>query len=681
MVQTLMGSLRRVLLLVTLLIGCSAAGHAVPWFSYGPNGGSARAFAVDPKDPTHLYMGTANGWIFQSRDGGKSWLRLAQLADRDDLVIDNILVDPLNPHRLIVGAWVLGDLSHPDGGIYISEDGGTRWTSVAGMKGQSIRALVIAPSDPKIFLAGTLEGVFRSNDSGVEWQRISPKENREIHEVESLAVDPADPNKIYAGTWHLPWKTTDGGATWSSMNNGLIEDSDVFSIIVDPKQSNVLYLSACSGIYKSVDGGGKFTGGVGQNKVQGIPVDARRTRVLMQDPNHLDTVYAGTTEGLYRTTDAGKTWILKTGPDVIVNDVYVDPSNSEHVLLATDRGGVLMSNDGAATFAGSNDGFSARQVTAFVQDAHDPAVVYVGVVNDKDRGGVFVSRQGGMSWTHLGDGLAGNDVTSLIQAPDGGILAGTGHGIYRLQDDVWRRQGIDVKAKTRAPMHAAAVVQTSATVRRTPAVKPVQTFVDEDVYDFAVNGSTLYAATSAGLLTSVNNGMTWTAVDSMPTQDWRHVTSTKNVIAAASLDASDTSTIAMSVDGGKSWKAVTPPAKATQILALAVDGEGGLWIGDRDCVYYSTDKGATWDALTSPVVRNVRSLYYDQSANRILLAARIPEKKAFAIDPGTQMVTSWDAGWNLRFLRPVGTYLIGATMFDGIVVQPRMVDSALVAKH
>jgi photosystem II stability/assembly factor-like uncharacterized protein len=135
------------------------------------------------------------------------------------------------------------------------------------------------------------------------------------------------------------------------------------------------------------------------------------------------------------------------------------------------------------------------------------------------------------------------------------------------------------------------------------------------------------------------------------------------------------------VDGGKSWKAVTPPAKATQILALAVDGEGGLWIGDRDCVYYSTDKGATWDALTSPVVRNVRSLYYDQSANRILLAARIPEKKAFAIDPGTQMVTSWDAGWNLRFLRPVGTYLIGATMFDGIVVQPRMVDSALVAKH
>ena len=67
-----------------------------------------------------------------------------------------------------------------------------------------------------------------------------------------------------------------------------------------------MYLSACSGIYKSEDGGAKFTGGVSVNKAQGIPSTARRTRVLMQDPNHLDTVFAGTTEGLYRTDDGGK---------------------------------------------------------------------------------------------------------------------------------------------------------------------------------------------------------------------------------------------------------------------------------------------------------------------------------------------------------------------------------------
>jgi photosystem II stability/assembly factor-like uncharacterized protein len=675
--------LRRALVLVAILTGCTP-GYAVSWFSYGPNGGSARAFAVDPTNSAHVYMGAANGWLFQSQDGGKKWQRLAQPADRDDLVFDNIVVDPANPQRLIVGAWVLGDLSHPDGGLYISEDGGTTWTSDADMKGQSIRALVVAPSDPKLFFVGTLEGVFQSNDSGTHWQRISPKENREIHEIESIAVDPADPKKIYAGTWHLPWKTTDGGATWQPMTQGIAVDSDVFSIIVNPKESNVVYLSACSGIYKSVDRGSEF------GRAVGIPNNAHRTRVLMEDPNHPDTVFAGTTEGLYYTADAGKTWVLKTTPDVIVNDVYVDPSNSQHVLLATDRGGVLMSDDGGNTFVGSNDGFSARQVTAFAEDAHNPAVVYVGVVNDKDLGGVFVSRAGGLSWTHLSAGLAGNDVTSLTQAPDGAILAGTGHGIYKLQADKWQREGPAVKGPVHGAVHAAAKdVATHAVAakgahpvagRRNAVSKPKKTFVDEYVYGFAASGDTMYAATSAGLLESVNDGLTWTAVEAISPQDWQYVASTKDVVAAASLNPDETSTIAVSVDGGTSWTDVAPPQKSTQILALAVDGDGGIWVGDRDCIYYSTDKGATWQPVGNPIVRNVTNLYYDQGASRILVAARVPAKKAFAIDPKTMRVTTWDTGWNVRFLRPVGDYLVGATLFDGIVVQPRMVDSALVGK-
>ena len=149
----------------------------------------------------------------------------------------------------------------------------------------------------------------------------------------------------------------------------------------------MVYLSACSGIYKSADGGTKFTGGVGINKSQGIPSTARRTRVLMQDPSHLDTVYAGTTEGLYRTDDAGKYWVQTTGPDVIVNDVYVDPTDSHNVLLATDRQGVLVSDDGGSSFLPSNSGFSARQITAYSADIRRTATIYAGVVNDKESGG------------------------------------------------------------------------------------------------------------------------------------------------------------------------------------------------------------------------------------------------------------------------------------------------------
>ena len=57
-----------------------------------------------------------------------------------------------------------------------------------------------------------------------------------------------------------------------------------------------------------------------------------------------------------RSTPA-RTWARTTGPEVIVNDVYVDPTNSKHVLLATDRGGVLASDDGGNSFQPSNAGF------------------------------------------------------------------------------------------------------------------------------------------------------------------------------------------------------------------------------------------------------------------------------------------------------------------------------------
>ena len=125
-----------------------------------------------------------------------------------------------------------------------------------------------------------------------------------------------------------------------------------------------------------------------------------------------------------------------TGPDVIVNDVYVDPDDSDHVLLATDRGGVLASKDGAASFAASNEGFSGRKVAALLVDRGNPARLFAGVVNDKGYGGVFVSTNGGAGWEQIGDGptadWTGAMSLSSRRPPDGTVLAGTSHGIFAL---------------------------------------------------------------------------------------------------------------------------------------------------------------------------------------------------------------------------------------------------------
>jgi photosystem II stability/assembly factor-like uncharacterized protein len=395
------------------------------WTAVGPAGGDARSFAADPSDSNHLYLGTTNSWVYESTNQGASWHRLAKIDRADDLVLDHILVDRVDPSKMFVAAW---KLDRKDGGLWVSRNGGTSWTEVEGLRGQSIRAFAQSPSDPKVLFAGTLDGVFRSTDGGATWMLISPPGSTEIHEIESLAVDPEDPLTVYAGTWHLPWKTVDGGQSWGSIKHGIIEDSDVFSIIVDPEQTGTVFLSACSGIYKSQNGGDKFA------RIEGIPSTARRTRVLMQDPSNLSVVYAGTTEGLFKTLDGGKTFERVTGPDVIVNDVFVDPRDPKHVLLATDRSGVLASQDGAATFTASNEGFSGRTVGALLVDRKDTSRVYAGVINDKGYGGVFVSSHGGDDWQQVDGGLDGRDVFALAQAADGTLVAGTSHGIFVLQE-------------------------------------------------------------------------------------------------------------------------------------------------------------------------------------------------------------------------------------------------------
>jgi ligand-binding sensor domain-containing protein len=371
-----------------------------------------------------------------------------------------------------------------------------------------------------------------------------------------------------------------------------------------------------------------------------------------------------------------------------VNDVYVDPANSQHVLLATDRQGVLASDDGGDSFLPSNRGFSARQVTAYSADAQHAATLYVGVVNDKESGGVFVSHTGGLSWTQMSGGLDGHDVFSLGQAPDGSILAGTEHGIYLLKDAVWQRVGDDttiaavVKTAPAAAAGKTAMVagktsagKRQAAKRQAPARGAGKRF-EASVYGFAMTGETLYAATSQGVLRSVSSGTAWVQVASVPMDEWRFAAAAKGVVAVASLNA-----IEMSADGGRTWRAAAVPSRGRQLSALAVDGEGELWVADRNGVYYSANRGASWQTVKGMFLRDGNSIFYDETANRMLVTSNGPATDAFAVELPSMRVSWWDTGWNLRFVRPVGDYLVGATLFDGIVVQPRMVDSAELDTH
>ena len=634
------------------------------WRSIGPYGGDARSFAAVPGDPQHLYLGNTDNWIFESKDAGATWSRLSRINGSDpmaDLIVDSIVVDASDPKTLFAGVW---RVDRPDGGLYVSHDGGMSWKPIPALLGQSIRSLAQASSNPSVIAAGSLKGVYRSRDHGNTWDLISPPEDnplsREIHEVESLAIDPRNPEIIYAGTWHLPWKTLDDGAHWHNIKQGVIDDSDVFSIILDPERPSIVYASACSGIYKSENGGELF------RKIQGIPATARRTRVLMQDTRHREVVYAGTTEGLYRTRDAGREWQRVTGADVIVNDIYLDPEHSGRILLATDRGGVLASSDDGATFAQSNQGFSARKVEALVADNRDPHRILAGVVNDKSYGGVFLTNDGGANWSQLATGLDGRDVFMLAQSKDGTVLAGTSHGIFALQTD---DNGNDPHWVMRSSIvnYGTKIVTETVSGHRVNRLENITIPAREmssRVADFDLSGDVWLTATSEGIFTSSDQGKTWQGGLVLGSAEYHSVAVWDGQMLAARRLG-----LVFSKDQGKSWDPMQIPSKIKDIRKIAFSKDGELWIGAGDGVYFSRDKGQSWFWLEKVPVRDIGDLDFDPKTGRMLATSR-SSPVLYSIDPKSLTFTATTTGFRLFLARSAGGIRFATSLQDGVLIEP-----------
>jgi photosystem II stability/assembly factor-like uncharacterized protein len=633
----------KALLLVVLALCCASAAWAGQWTALGPDGGDVRSLAYDPQNPDHIFLGTSTGTLFSSTDGGKSWARFAHLGSGDDYVIDHLSIDPQNSNKMYAAAWSVE--TQQAGDMFHSEDAGKTWETMPAMHGKSIRAMAISASDSKTLVAGAVDGVFRSTDGGKSWQKISAG-NSDIHSIESIAIDPKDPNAIYAGTWHLAWKTDDGGANWHHISKGMIEDSDVFSIIVDSTNPSVVFASACSGIYKSTSAGESF------QKIQGIPFSARRTRVLKQDPTNSAIVYAGTTEGLWKTIDAGKTWNRVTDSDVVVNDVMVDPRNSMRVMLATDRAGVLASDDGAHTFLTTNHGYTHRYVTAILADKNDPKTMFVGVVNDRELGGVFVSHDAGQHWIQNSKGLDGRDVFSLKQTSNGELVAGTNRGMFMLAHH----------ASEWSPINDIVERASSRTARTKTEVHSILT---ARVNDVEITPTTWMAATSAGLFTSSNQGKSWMGGAVMGKQDFVSVRAEGNLIALATR-----SDVLVSKDNGSTWQDSNLSASISSIRGVTIS-EGQIMFASREGAFRSPNAGAGWEHMQNGLPdKNISSISYDQNNKRLLATSTETGVVFESQDNGHSWTRGPDTGYPLRNISVVQGRLMAATPFDGIVMQP-----------
>jgi len=362
-----------------------------------------------------------------------------------------------------------------------------------------------------------------------------------------------------------------------------------------------------------------------------------------------------------------------SNPEVVVNDVMIDPRNSQRVLLATDRSGVMASDDGAQSWATSNHGYAHRYVSSVVTSNKDADTIYVGVVNDREMGGVFVSRDAGKHWTQKSMGLDGRDVFTLKETASGELVAGTNRGMFMLarNGSEWSPMNsiVEEKPSTRT------ITTKSGQKKSVPSKAEVKSVLTAHVSDIEIAPNRWLAATSAGIYTSTNEGKSWSGGPVMGKTDFVGVRANGDMMAAATRNS-----VMVSHDNGATWQeGAGLSSYVSSIRNLTMTPDGQILVASREGAFRSPNGGAGWEHVQNGLPdKNISSISYDAKHNR-LLATSTETGVVFESADGHSWHRGPDAGYPLRSVNYVRGHFVAATPFDGIVVQPENDDQSAAA--
>ncbi len=581
--------------LVASIAGVTPPGDPVSfsgWDIVGPNGGDVRVVAFDPKYKSRIYVSTLDGQLHLSTDGGKSWELLVNL-NKPQLVLDQLLIDPRDSSVI----YTSGHRHKMPGGFFKSTDGGKSWKESKELRNESIHAMVQSSKDPDLILVGTVDGVWKSENSGDDWEKLDSKSNP--INVDSLAVDPTDTNIIYAGTWWRAYKTTDGGKNWRLIKNGMIDDSDVFAITIDPRDPNHIIASACSGIYESFNKGERWA------KIQGIPSQSRRTRDILQHPTMPGVVYAATTEGFWMTSNGGKSWAITTQKDLEINSIAVHPDDPNRVYIGTNNYGVMVSTDGGRNFKQTNGNFTSRFTYTLTADVERPNRLYATTRNTATGGGfVFISDDAGQTWKQPGnyDVIRTSPYAMLQDRVNPNVLyMGTNLGLFRSTDrgNNWARLAAAKKAAVKAPVRRGAK---RPAVTKTPvSATPVTiSAIQEKVKVLALtedgkNG--ILAGTDSGLYRSYDVTKGWEKLSFGNGSNMNvYAIHTSPLRPETIYVGTDRAGVLISRDNGKTWEQMPTIPKEVPISTIVTDPNDAnvIFVGTAQTFYVSRDDGKSW---------------------------------------------------------------------------------------
>jgi hypothetical protein len=372
------------------------AGSVIP--PNNPATGAVESVAVNPNNPQQIYVGSVNGGIWRTNNadpnnpGAVTWTPLTD--QQASLAVGSIAFSPLDNtgNTIYAGTGSFSNLTDngapaggPAIGILRSTDGGATWQNFAVNPGNEGRIKAVLPTgidlDPgagvqEMVLVATIDGgagIWRSNDNGQTFTRLSGANGLPNGAVSQLIADPNNAQRFYAalpgqGVYQGNFDAGTGVITWTQVNNG-----------IDP--TNLGYIASSANIQIAAQNNGGATTLFVAFADAPVGITAVLRDVLTSTDNGANWTTIGTPGGFNAWSLGGSGMNLIADPDATNHPgvVYIGGLGGANNVFRFDPGANWVPIVGAGAQGG----------TAPHADSRDMAFIGSNILVETDDGGIY----------------------------------------------------------------------------------------------------------------------------------------------------------------------------------------------------------------------------------------------------------------------------------------------------
>ena len=641
----------------------------VKYRQVGPfRGGRSGTVAGSYKNKNTFFFGAVGGGVWKTTDGGSNWKNITDKSFGG--TIGAVTVAPSDESILYVGEGentLRGNVSEGINGMWKSEDGGRSWKNTGLKNARHISRIIVHPKNPDIVWVAVIghlfgpseeRGVYKTMDGGKTWRKVLFA-NANAGAAE-LVMEPGNPNILYTSTWNIRrtpyslesggpgsalWKSTDGGETWTNLmdkkgmpKKEIIGNIGITVSAVNPERVYALIECKSRGLYRSDDGGNTWEK---QTDDANICQRAWYFSKIFADTKNENIVYA-LNVGMYRSTDAGKTFKPINTPHGDHHDLWIDPEDASRMIVGDD-GGAQISFDAGANWS-TYENQPTAQIYRVSTDNHFPYRI-LGAQQDNSTVRILSTSNGDQITTADWSPTAGAESGYVVADPlNPDIVYGGNYDGYLSRYDHKTGENRAISVYPDNPMGAG-----------------VNTMKYRFQWNFPIffsphNPKRLYVC-AQNLFVTENEGQTWEMISpDLTTNDTTKQRSSGGPITQDNTSVeyyctiftamespyekdllwtgSDDGRVNVSKDGGKNWADVTPPNAGKWMMWNCIDADpfkkGAAYIAGtkykmddfKPYIFKTEDYGKTWKEITNgiPAMHFARTIRADKKRAGLLYA-------------------------------------------------------------